>query len=115
MKKSKFTESQIRLNPGYFHVLMCFLLSARQIDQVHFNLSYQTLRRRVWQPNPWLFFNFRMKFYFDPYSEDTENNGIMDLHVIPNVCSEYSEQYLRDYLRGIYKKYLLYPTSIPQV
>jgi hypothetical protein len=56
-----------------------------------------------------------MKFYFDPYSEDTENNGIMDLHVIPNVCSEYSEQYLRDYLRGIYKKYLLYPTSIPQV
>jgi hypothetical protein len=44
MKKSKFTESQIRLNPGYFHVLMCFLLSARQIDQVHFNLSYQTLR-----------------------------------------------------------------------
>jgi hypothetical protein len=33
-----------------------------------------------------------MKFYFDPYSEDTENNGMMELHVIPNVLSEYSEQ-----------------------
>jgi len=53
-----------------------------------------------------------MKFYFDPYSEDTENNGIMELHVIPNVCSEYSEQYLRDCLRGIYKKYLLYPMIV---
>jgi hypothetical protein len=45
-----------------------------------------------------------MKFYFDPYSEDTENIGIMELHVIPNVCSEYSEQYLRDCLRGIFQK-----------
>ena len=53
-----------------------------------------------------------MKSYFDPYSEDTENIGIMDLHVIPNVCSEYSEQYSRDCLRGIYKKYLLYPMIV---
>jgi hypothetical protein len=30
----------------------------------------------------------------------------MELHVIPNVCSEYSEHYLRDCLRGICKKYL---------
>ena len=27
--------------------------------------------------------------------EDTENIGMMELHVIPNVCSEYSEQSFR--------------------
>jgi hypothetical protein len=26
-----------------------------------------------------------------PFCEDTENIGILELHVIPNVCSEYSE------------------------
>jgi len=36
----------------------------------------------------------------------------MELHVIPNVCSEYSEQYLRDFLRGICRKYLLYPMIV---
>jgi hypothetical protein len=36
----------------------------------------------------------------------------MELHVIPNVCSEYSEHYLRDCLRGICKKYLLYPMIV---
>jgi hypothetical protein len=33
----------------------------------------------------------------------------MELHVIPNVGSVNSEHYLRDCLRGIYKKYLPYP------
>jgi hypothetical protein len=50
-----------------------------------------------------------MKFYFDLSSEYTENIGIMELHVIPNVGSVNSEHYLRDCLRGIYKKYLPYP------
>ena len=75
MKKSKFTESQIRLNPGYFHVLMCFLLSARQIEARtcdHLIMSHKHLK-----------YSFICK--------DTENIGILELHVIPNVCSGYSE------------------------
>ena len=39
-----------------------------------------------------------MKFYFDLSSEYTENIGIMELHVIPNVGSVNSEHYLRDCL-----------------
>ena len=31
-----------------------------------------------------------IKYFFS--CEDTENIGILELHVIPNVCSEYSEQ-----------------------
>ena len=29
------------------------------------------------------------------HREDIENIGIMELHVIPNVCSEYSEQQIQ--------------------
>ena len=36
---------------------------------------------------------------FWPKPEGTENIGILELHVIPNVCSEYSEQNLRDQRR----------------
>ena len=35
--------------------------------------------------------------------EYTENIGILELHVIPNVCSEYSEHYFRDCQRVISK------------
>ena len=31
-----------------------------------------------------------LKYFF--VCEDTENIGILELHVIPNVCSAYSEQ-----------------------
>jgi len=36
--------------------------------------------------------HFEIEILFWLLSEDTENTEVLELYVIPNVCSEYSEQ-----------------------
>lgn len=40
--------------------------------------------------------HFEIEILFWLLSEDTENTEVLELYVIPNVRSEYSEQYFRD-------------------
>ena len=41
-------------------------------------------------------FYFMINILFNSHLKLLKTLGIMELNVIPNVCSEYSEQYLRD-------------------